>query len=183
MEPVLETVDKIESINDMDDLTEFLCDTDNRFYTPWIISIGNYVSDVDSSKYVTTVELGNLVLMDAAEYKERSQLGDLFYEAMLSLSEAMMTKLGYTEDEAKQEFDRLLEFEGMIASAAYTNDEKFQPDHVDKIPNYYTMDELDKLSPVYPLTKIIRSFGYGDAEQVMVCEPDVISRLNEVYTD
>ncbi len=183
VEPVRPTVEDIEGIASLAELSEFICDAERSYSVPTFIYMYNQANYVDSEHYVTTIAHDPFTLADAAEYANRSDIGTLYYEAHKDAAKAFFTRLGYTEAEAVEKFDAMIDFEAQLAEVSMTAVDKLDPDIYEDYLNFYQPKELKKLSPKYPLVEFIISQGYGDAEQYMVLEPDEITRLNELYTE
>jgi len=182
IEPLLPTVKDIQEIDSMEELSDFICDPERDPFVPVIASISNSTDFNDSNRYITSVYTESYILDDSAEYKKRTEMGDRAYEAGLYKTKALLPRLGYTEQEAEEMFRTVIDLEGKLAEVSMTNEEWMSPDHLDKINNIYTPGELDKLSPAFPLTRLIEADGYGAAEKFLVPEPAIIERLNELYT-
>ena len=182
VKPLKDTVDDILSIQNMDELADFICDPVRSFGVPTFIGAGNGNDLIDSSKYVLYVGTDGLTLGDAAEYKERTELGNLYYGVGQYLTTAMLTRIGYTEQEATKMFDDSIALEAKLAEHAYTNAEQMSPDYMAKIYNIYSMKDLEAASPAFPMTRFLNAFGYGKAKECLVAQPQVIQSVNEVYT-
>jgi len=146
---------------------------------------GVYIEpDMDDSSinmiYVTTTDL---YLEDSAEYEKASELGKTTRDAKDKLVKAILGKMGHTEEEAVKMIDATIAFESLLAGSMFTLDEAQNPDIFEKIDNHLTIDELQELAGDYPIEDIIRqSYGYEDAETVLVEEVAWLQKLGEVYT-
>ncbi|MBR6155584.1 MAG: M13 family metallopeptidase [Lachnospiraceae bacterium] len=181
--PIEGTVEAIKAISTMDELSDFICDMDASYFVPVLTSPGNTLSYEDSESYITYINNDGLLLGDPAEYSERTEMGDRTYEANLALTKAMLTRLGYTEDEATAMFEDVIAFETKLAEVSLTSADAMSPDFIDKINNVYSPEELKELETTYPLTRYIEACGYGNADCYIVYEPAVIERINELYTE
>lgn len=95
----------------------------------------------------------------------------------------MLEKAGYEEKEAKQIIDSAYDFEESIAPALMSTAETNTPDVMKRIRNKVTMEELEEMSPAYPLTEIIKAMGLGECERINLEQPQWLSKLNELYTE
>jgi putative endopeptidase len=166
----------------MDELADFICDPVRSYSVPTFIGMGNGNDLVDSSKYILYIGTDPLTLGDAAEYKERTELGNLYYSAGQYLTTAMLTRIGYTEQEAAQMFDDSIALETKLAEHAFTNAEQMSPDYIAKVYNIYSKEELEEASPAFPMTRFLNALGYGKATEYLVAQPQVIQSINEIYT-
>ena len=180
----LESIIKdIESLSDLSAVSEFICDFDRSFFSPAMLTIANMPDLLDSNKYVAAVEHVPFILSDSAEYKSRTNYGQLTYDADKKLFISLMGRMGYAKEAAEKLFDDCMTFETSFAEKSYSTAETHDPDYFSKITNYYDFDELAGLSPNYPLKEFIESSGYGNAEKFLVLEPESITRVSELYTD
>lgn len=181
--PAQAVVEDIMSIDSLEALSDFICDPERSYMVPTFAAPGNTAGLEDSSKYITAVATDGFTLGDAAEYKERTEMGDRYYEAYLSLAIAMLTRMGYSEEEATAMYEDMIGLETKLAEKSMTRADQLSPDYFLKINNVLTPEELAELSPVFPLTRFIESFGYGAAEQFLVMQPAAIENLNDLYTE
>ena len=173
----------IESLSDLDDVSEFICDSDRAFFTPAMLTISNMADLTDSNVYVTGLGHVPFILSDAAEYSFRTAYGELIYDADKKLFASLMGRMGYSEEDADKMFEECMTLETSFAEKCYSNAEMNSPDIYSKIVNYYDPDEIVKLSPNYPLKEFIDRSGYGNSERFLVMEPESITRVSELYTD
>ena len=181
--PVQATVEDIQSIDSLDALSDFICDPDRSYMVPTFINTGNTTGIEDSSRYITAVSNDGFTLGDAAEYQDRTEMGDRAYEAKLGLATAMLARLDYSEEETAALFDEMIGLEEKLAAESMTRADMLSPDYYSRINNVYAPEELEELSPVYPLARFIESFGYAEAEQFLVLQPAAIENLNSLYTE
>ncbi len=184
-EPALEKITAIKEIKNIDELTSFLCDTRKSCFVFSGIDVLNDTNFDDSSKYIVKIDdiHGDLLLQDSSEYKERTDMGELYYQAMKELSESMLTRAGYSKAEADAVFEGAIEFETLLAQNVPTPAEFYAPEYVAKITNLYDMDGLKELFKAYPIEELLKARGYGGAEQYQVTTPDYASRLGSLYNE
>ncbi|MBR6469237.1 MAG: hypothetical protein IKS84_02560, partial [Lachnospiraceae bacterium] len=183
IEPVRDTVKRIRDIRTIEDLNGFILDSDNSWGVPVFMIIENAPNLKDAQNYITEIVHGNFLLEDAAEYTDRTAYGDIMYESGLKIAEAMLTRLGYSGQDAREMFDRAIGLEGELAEVSFTVEDEYQPWYYEKTYNVYEAGSLDELSPVFPLADLLKSRGYGEAELICIDEPEAIVKLNEIYTE
>ena len=183
MDPILGIVQDIQGINNLEALSDFICDPERSFFAPVFINVNNMTDLADSSHYITQIWNDGFTLDDAAEYKNRTEMGERAFNAGLYEAKALLPRLGYTEEEAAEMFDTLIGLESRLAEVSLTSADTMQADYIDRINNIYTPQELADLSPVFPLVREIASRGYDAAEKYIVPEPEVVKRMNELYTE
>ena len=183
IEPARDTVKNIADIKNMEELTAFILDSGNSWKVPVFVKFKNDPDLKNTGNYLTYIEHADFILNDAAEYSNRTSYGDLYYKAELKIAESLLTRLGYTDKEAQAMFEQAIEFESILAPLSFTKADESQPSYYDRMYNIYEADKLDELSPVFPLSDLLKSRGYGKAERLCVLEPEAIKRLNEIYTE
>lgn len=183
IEPVMKTVRDIQGIDNMEELSDFICDPVRSRFVPVFLKIKNDISPDDSKRYITRIEQVPLTLNDAAEYADRTDMGDLYYETADLLSKAMLTKTGCSEAEAEQMFSDMISLEGKIAEKSLTSADKMSPDYEEKINNIYSPEEVSELTGSFPLFRMLKGYGFDDAERYQVLEPEAVKRIDELYTE
>lgn len=183
MEPVKPVIGDIARIRTLDELSDFICDPQRSNCVSAFVSIANETGLLDSSRYITYINNDTLLLEDAAEYTEMTSAGERAYEAKKALATAMLKRLGMKEDEAEARFNRVMGFEEKIARNALTRSDFNDPDIFNKINNIYTREEIGDLTHSFPLIDFIDGFGYGNAEEYAVYQPEVIKTIDELYTE
>ncbi len=183
LDPIMDTVRDIQGISSLDELSAFICDPDRSRFVPVFVGMGNMASFDDAESYIAAIQNTGYTLSDAAEYRERTEMGERYYEAYLGLTKEMLTRLGYSETEAEEMFEATIDLEGKLAEVALTEADWLGADIIDKINNVYKPDELKDFSSTFPLTDYIKNHGFENAERFLVIEPAVMDRLNELYTE
>ena len=183
IDPIKGKIEDIQGISNLDELSDFICDTDRSRFASTLILCGNVVSFDDAEQYITAVVTDGLILEDASEYSKRTEMGDRYYKAYLNLAKAILTRLDYSESEVEEMFEDAISFEGKIAEKLLTSADKMSPDYIDKINNVYDPDEFFELAGSYPLKKYIEGCKYDNAKQYLVTEPEAIKRIDELYTE
>ncbi|MBQ9611971.1 MAG: hypothetical protein IJV14_05210 [Lachnospiraceae bacterium] len=181
--PAEKTVEEIKSIDSIDALSAFICDPEKSLLAPVFVSMGNMKGLEDSSRYITAIAGESMILSDAAEYSDRTEMGERIYEARKKLVAELLPRFGYTEEEALQMYEDTLALEGKLAEVSMTSADMMSPDFYARINNVVSPEELAEMSPVYPMMELIDSSGYGEADKFLVIEPSYIKRVNELYTE
>lgn len=181
IEPAMETVNAIRGVGSLDELSDFLCDPDKSVFIK-IIEPENSESFSDSEHYLTMIDTNFFMLGDSAEYENRTESGESEYDGSLLLAKAMLGRIGIGEDEAQAVFEDVIAFEGKLAEASMSTAEQASPDFIEKISNnLYEPQELDGIASVFPLRRIVDSWGYGDAKEYNIYQPDLIKRMDSLY--
>ncbi|MBQ8067531.1 MAG: M13 family metallopeptidase [Solobacterium sp.] len=181
--PLEETINRINAIKTTEELTAFIADPDASFGVPALLDFGTTESRNDASRYVTALGQTSLLLGEATEYQNRTELGDRMYESRLYLVKALLSRIGYTEAQAQDLLDQAIAFEAKLADVCYTSMDQYSPDFDTRINNVRTPEEIDALMTSYPLRTILAGHGYGDAKEYLAFNPGYLDRLNELYTE
>ena len=182
MEPVKPVLKDISGISTIDELSDFICDPDRSNYVATMINIGNKTDLNAPDRYITTIRNDELLLEDAAEYSNFTDVGNRAYTAKKELFTLMEGKLGVDGASAENIFNSVMAFEEQIAGVSMSAADELRPDYYDRINNIYDRDKINTLARNLPLEHFIEDFGYGDAEEYIVFEPDVVSKIDELYT-
>ena len=136
--PLKAQVDQVEAIGSVEELTAYLTlPSEDRLSKLWSYEV---LTDLmDSSRNIIDLENAPLLLQDAAEYTALTPYGNMFKQAYTELARKMLSKLGYTENEAEQKIENWLAFETMIAASSYTKAEQKSPDFYAKALNYHRL--------------------------------------------
>ncbi len=181
--PLKELTDAVEAIDSIDALTAYFLDVpvEDQLFSLW--GAGSTTDLIDSSRHVLAVTSCALLLDDSAEYSEMTDYGAIKKEARSELARKMLVKLGYTEEEALQKIENCLAYEAMLAPVMYTNEQQGSPDHLSRINNRYSREELAELQGKQPILEFLEKVGFPADDEYMVMNPAFLTRLNEVYTE
>ena len=182
-EPLKKQVDAVESLDTIDKLTEYLRDTPKAEQLGALWYAGSEKDLEDSSKRIIEVSNDKLLLMDSAEYSKPTGYGKVLKNAKMKLAQRMLVKLGYSDDEAQQKTDNALAFETKLAPSIYTAEERGSEDIIERANNYYTRDELKEAEGRLPILELLDNTGYPENADYVVSNPEVLKKLNELYTE
>ncbi len=182
IKPLQEKTDKVTAITSLDALSELLSSEEGYFYHDLIL-MGTTPKLEDSSLYTVGITQTALLLGDAAEYTQRTTLGDAKYSAQKDAVSKMMVRMGYTKEEAEKIFDDVVAFEGQLAEACYTSEDQMAADYYTRVNNMTTLDELKAVTDAYPLAAIMEARGYADSADFISMNPSYVEKVNELYTE
>lgn len=180
---IMPHIEEIEKIGDLDGLTEYLCSEEGVFYgaAPSQMSV---MQDVSEVQWYGVEILGSpLSLGDSDEYEKPTSVGERNLEAYREKSKLMFEKIGYDGKEAEAIIENAYAFEEAIAPAMMSTSEMYSPDAMERMINRVTIEELEKISPDYPIVGILKAMGLADSERINLAEPDWLAKLNELYTE
>lgn len=181
IKPLQPVIDQIKNIKTIDELSDFITSPEKTFLVPKFVGVANTVKPADSLSYITEIGFDGFMLNDAAEYKNRTEVGDRYYQAGLYKSKAMLARLGYSETEVERMFNDMLVLEAKLAKKAFSNAQLHSPDLMRRGNNTFSAKRVAYLSPKFPLIRFIENNGYGDAKEFLVAAPRRLSVLNRIY--
>ena len=182
VEPVMPVMKAIRSIDNLEALTAYLLDRSNlkRFY-PLGMAVGADLTNPDIN--ITIIGAPTLLLQDAAEYTALTQAGQLNYTLYEQLGTYMLTRLGYSGDEAASAVVNAFAFEGLMAAHMKPAAARYQADYYTSVLNYFSPEELSALAGSFPVLDMLRAFGLQQGKKFLVTEPDYIAALQEICTE
>lgn len=183
LSPIKPIIEKLESIKSIDDVNDIFCDENIDYYIDPLISFVNEAKYDDSSKYETFVSEKAFLLADPAEYYNRTETGDTYYDAKKELVADILSRLGYTRKEAYKKFDNAISFETKLADSAYTYEDTYSADIFLKEQNYYSIDDFYNMFTNYPIEAFTKAQGYDNANEICVMNPEYCKKFDDLYTD
>ena len=180
-----EHLDAIDGIKTMKDYCESVHDWGDihSLYSWGLIGFGLDVALDDPTTYIGAVGGPSLTLGDAAEYAERTQVGEMDYEIEKELYEYACELIGIGQEEADRSFDRMIDFEARIAEHTLTQEEMMGADAIENLDQYVTIDELDQmLGEGYDLRAELEDNGFLP-ERITIQMPEQIEFIGELLSD
>ena len=182
VKPAIPVIEAIRSIDTLEAVTNYLGDRNNlKRYYPLTMSVGADFTDPDI--YMTQIKTPSLILKDSAEYAERTHAGELYYALNEQLGTYMLTRLGYSEEEAAQVIGNAFAFESLMAQHIKPMAAHYQADYYSSLLNYYNPEELKALAGDFPILDMLQAYGLKIGQRFLVTEPDYIAALPEIYTE
>lgn len=158
VEPFAGMVEDIQAIKSLEELNDYICNPDAPLGVYRFIGLEN-VPDDNGFKYVLELSISNYLLGISSEYASRTELGDTFHDAGQTLTEKMLTRVGFTKEEANQMFEDAIAFEGVLNSK------------VNQMPGGYlygtsTKSQLIQKAKLFPIERLLETLGYENATQI-----------------
>lgn len=172
IEPLQATVDEINGIQTLDELSYFICDPEKCMFVDTFFSCQNWENLYDTSKYIPAIQFDEYILQDAKEYDGFSEMGARIYMAEREKLTGILERIGIEDKKVKEMLDATLDVEGELISAGTEPDDYF----------IYTMDEMSDLTKDFPLERFLNSRGYG-VKEFFLTEWDSMYCLGELYTE
>lgn len=181
LRPVENTTAKIASLNSLKELSKYIADFDNA--PTFVFRVYNEIHPKDASRYIVKLEPVDFMFKDAAEYKTHSKLRENYYEAGLCEVSAILMRLGFSKEQAKQIFDEAVAFETKVAKVSLNNAERYNPEIMPQTLNFYTLEELKEAAAPFPIADYLKGLGYGEASLYWVQEPATLKELGNIYRE
>ncbi len=182
MEPAMPIMEAIRNIDSLEAMTAYLYDRNNlKRYYPLVMAVSS--DFVNPDIYITQIGTPGLMLQDSAEYKERTPAGELYYTMVEQLGTCVLTRLGYSEDEAARVIENAYAFDALMAEHIKPAATHYQADYFASLLNYYSPEELEALAGNFPILDMLQAYGLKAGQSFMVTEPDYIAALPELYTE
>ncbi|MCR5177891.1 MAG: hypothetical protein K6C95_02790 [Lachnospiraceae bacterium] len=175
--------EKLMAADSIEDITRLLTDEESYFWLYNFMSFAVSPGLNDPDTYIVNIMTPGLLLVDSAEYSERSEWGDMIYSAFGDMFTYMAGRMGMSEEDARKCYDRAIALEGRLAERIYTTEESNRDDYLTKINNEMTYDEVKSLAKNYPLDRILTLLGLKYDGIYLVTRPDYFEVLDEIYTD
>ena len=182
--PELKTyTDELMAVSNTDELTEYLGDPEKNLYGYPMVD-GFVTGDADDARdYVMNLSFpAHLGGGDPSLYMDEEEGPMLTY--FRQMTQYMMTRLGYSETEAKEIFDRCLRFEKHFLQAINEVKERVarEGDTAGRW-NPTTADLFEKTMINFPLLSLYRSLGIELKGKINLWAPASLEVLDSLYTD
>ena len=175
--------DAIMAISDIDELTAFLSDRDKNLYGFPMIETTVMSDNKDAMSNIVCLAYPALMSGTDDSFYTDAEEGPM-RQYFRGISEYMMTRLGYTEAEAKEIFDRCVGFESNFVPAIA----ELQKRTISEGPgparyNPYTSEELDKIFTNVPVKDFYTKLGISLDGKVVLYSPKAFEIYDGLYTN
>nr|MCR4924218.1 M13 family metallopeptidase [Lachnospiraceae bacterium] len=181
--PYMPLIEKIMAIKDMDMLNEYLISEEGLRYDGGLIQVSIGIDSNDSDWYNVEIYPSFLSLGDSDEYTELSEYGKALKEYNEEIYDYMFERVGINDEEGEKIVEDLNNFEAELAEHMMSTTDYYKPESLNKIKNPVTLEEINEISPNYPLTKVIGRMGLSQSNLINLSEPDWLKRFNELYNE
>ncbi len=178
-----DTYNKLLNIKSIDDLNALYDDPDVLIEITPFIDFSATPGITDAEYYKVGILTPSLLLDDSAEYKDRTEYGDMFYGRNKDDFTYMAKRMGMSVDDAGKCFDDAIAFEAKLAEKIYTSWESMQDDYYEKANNEMDLDELTGHCKSFPIRRLLDNAGYAYDGSYLVVRPDYLDHLDGLYTD
>ena len=185
VEPLRPFIEEIEKLNDIGELTEFLCDINGRNalgapFTDLVVER----TTADPDRYtlkIKPVNVGLLTMKSPIAYRQISADNIRDKEIYSELVRNVLEKLGYTKREANAVIRKGLRFEMRLSQKMVSEFAAGLPEYESENCVLMPPEEAAALLGNYPMAEILQAYGLDGAEEIMVCEPKYMKQLARLY--
>lgn len=184
-EPLRKYIERIEQITTLDDLTEYLKNTDGmKLCTDYPADFEVNTPPVDRDKNTVLVTpAGNFSLGAQEEYSEITSAGMKAKEYNRDALLYVLGDLGYDEKQVDSILYNCYMFENELAYYMLPSYEQQVVDYASTEYKVYTLDELQQLTGNYPISEILAAYGLDGSDTFTVYESSYMKSLSHLYTD
>ncbi len=180
IEPAKPYMDAIRDIDSLDELYDYMCSEHNLMQLyPFTMNVD--ADPVDSSVYITYLDPPGLTLGTEEEYRNRTDVGDLFYDEAKQVSDYMLVRLGFNEEEASDMFENSIAYEALLAEAIPSD--KHQRSKNTDAEDCYTLEEFTGMSEGVPVDKMLDASGLSGSDTICITVPEYFSALKDIFTE
>ena len=175
--------EKINSLESIDDYVELLCS--DMYYLTYSLpfSYSVYADEKNSTQNILSLYPVGLLLEDSDEYREMTEMGELYKEADDTFIRQLLVKYGFAEEEADDLIEKQYQWESMLADYIYPVSTSYRADYTSLVYNPYSYDELIELAGDFPIDTFLEAIGLERQEKYVVTEPEYFSHLGALVTE
>lgn len=179
VEPILPYMEKIASIENMEDLQNYLMEMQSKGSSDFF---GFYVSGApnDSNKNVPYLGASGLGLPDKDYYLNDDADSKDKREKYVAHITRMLQFLGDTEEEAAAQAERILAFETKLAEHRMDRAERRD---ARKRNNPRSVEQLQAMVPQINWTKYFEGIGAKEVDTIIITELKYTESLNEIFAE
>lgn len=180
LKPYLDAIDHIETL---DQLTVYLSNAPENLTGSHFFDLSVSVEAQNTSKYCLQIDEVPLLYEYPDDYEELSDYGQLTDQLNREIADYMLGRLGWTQEEAEDLYDSVIDFESTIAPYKYTEEELSSSDIVEQSIHEYSFEDLIAQVSVFPLEEILTNSGYPTDIVYNVSNPRTLELLDQIYTE
>jgi putative endopeptidase len=185
VEPLHPYLEAIENIDSLDEMTEYLKNTDKTNITG-----ENFVNfDVDSpinsrDFYTVNIEYPKHRLLCWTEHYNHISFDSYqAYQEEKAAVEHVLGQLGYSPDDISKLLYNCYTFERRFANMIPTDDETGEHSYKNRNNKIYTLEDIAKRQGNFPLTELLESAGVSHSETFRIMEPIFLDFMGSYYKE
>ncbi len=180
--PIQPYVNVLANMQSLDELTAYISDPEKNVSGDTFCSMEPSLKLADPTHYEIVIYSPALTRGDSADYPKGSDYGLALEYATDQISLYMMSRLGFTKEQAEKVVANAHKTEALMAPSIPTAEEQNAFDFIEKIQHPMTKDQLRAAQGSYPLVEILDGMGLGDSEVYNLYEPKWLAKMGEIYT-
>ncbi len=173
-------VDDLMSISSVDEMTAYYSDPNRCLYSPAMLEDEVTVDAEDVFSNLLIITNPAMLSEDDSGYGEPE---NEMFSAKRQISEYMLAKLGYSQSEAKDLFDRAKAFETGFLPGFESMKQKMMELGPSVLESRFSPEELQEKYANLPICGIYKAWGYDLNGRIAVVMPDVIEAYDANYTN
>lgn len=185
VEPLAPYLEAVNSIETLDDMTEYLKNSDGSNFT------GEMFFGIDAETPLSSRDSYNVHISFPNAMLLPSSSGYLFYqysylETMISQYEALcyvLESFGYSNEQVRELLMCCFDFERKLAQDLSSPNDRQYASYWEKADNLFTLEELENEQGNFPLTELISNVGVAESESFCVYEPKFLRCMGRLYTE
>lgn len=179
VEPLQPYLDKIETIENKEDLQKYLIEmtpvTGANFFR---FGVGSDAKD--SNKNSAYLGAGTLGLPDRDYYTDKDQESEEIREKYLAHVTKMLQFIGMDQEQASTQASEILTFETKLAEPMLDKVQRRDPQIT---YNPTAISALEKMVPAFDWTEYLKGIGASGVDTIDISQVDYIASLQEVFQD
>lgn len=176
-------VERINSIDSLDSMTEFLLSEEAREEGLNLFNISVRASLEDSSSYAVYIDSSNLSLGDSDEYKKLTENGKRMKKSVDDTVSYMFGRIGMDADKTKNVIDTSYAFETKISKNIMSLLENSDPDSLVKMINPVNVADIKNMQGKLPIAEYMEKYGYSISNSIILTEPNWLKDMAKIYTN
>ena len=179
--PLQKVLDRISALSTLGEMTRMLSD---QYYLGSVFFRFDVMRNPnDPDTWITVLQPVSLLLMDAAEYRERTEMGAYYESVYREYIPKMLTRLGFSAEETSAMMTRYFAVESELAEGIMTSEESMSLDNMQSGSGVLSRTEAEALCGVFPLAEILEGNGFAGAQRFLVEEPAYLRKLDGIYRE
>ena len=184
-EPIFEYIRAIEDIKSMEDMNEYVLNTNGtNFAGKSLVSIT--ADSILADPTVYSVVLGSEVyyaLASREQYMSIDYTGIINDHLVKNEVISVLTQMGYSEKDAEDVVRRCYELEYKLADASLPSSVKNKESHYSDKEEYYSLDDVRNMQGNYPICELLEKYGYTAAGQYYIQDDELIRKIGKIYCE
>lgn len=183
-EPLRPYLEKIAGISTMDELTDYLCNTDgtNLFSLQLAHTLVAPSADMGNT-YIANIDTDvSLSLQNRDQYTDLDSKGTYYDGCNQDLLQHVLGQLGYSDREIDKLLRACYRFETKLARCIPI-DEMYDAESAAEEEPIYDLDEVQAMAGNYPITAILSAYGLDGSNGFTVQLPAYLKEVGRLYTD